>query len=238
MRSIWILFALAAATRDAGAVAACTGGAGWSPRETDALPPHAHIVYWRNDPHGRLPDKLVATIDGTAVATKISKLAAAPFELVVVEIDSDRTGTLEVGWQGSREMIDKARFTVNKDVAMPKRVRATTGRYHAKIAHTSVREVFEGLYIHLDAPAVLARVKIRRDAAAAWTTIDAPVAELAGFQLSAGQDGGGYAIRLGELGCKRNYEVSLLEKGVDIDVEVTLLDGTKLHVEALDHVSI
>jgi hypothetical protein len=224
------------AARDAGAVAACTGGDGWSPRPSDVLPPRARVVYWRNDPHGKAPEHLVATIDGKTVATKVSTLAAAPFELAIVDIDSDRTGTLELEWQGGRGTTDKATFTVKKGVAVPKKVRATTDRYHAKIGHSTVNEVFDGLAIHLDAPAVLARVQIRRDAGAAWSTIDTPVVDLDGYQLAAGSDGAGFAIRLGDLGCKRNYEVALLENGVDLNVEVTLLNGTKLRVEGLDHV--
>jgi hypothetical protein len=233
------LLVLCAVHRDAGAIAACTGGDGWAPLASVELPPHARIVFWRNDPHEPAPTKLVATIDGKAVKTKTTTVAAAPFEVIVVDIDSDRTGKLELAWQARGGALgDKTTYTVKKGVAMPKRVRATTDRYHAKIGHTSVREVFDGLAIHVDAPAVLAHVKLRRDAKATWTELDTPLADLQGMQLRAGSDGAGYAIRLGELGCKGNYSVPLLEQGVDIDVEVTLVDGSRVHVDDLGHIAL
>jgi hypothetical protein len=214
-----------AAPRLAHAISACGGSSGWSPGTAETLPPHARVVYWTDRPsRGPLGD-IVATIDGRKVPTKTTALTSGRFRITVVEIDSDRTGALAIGWSVAT---DTATFRIAAR-SLPREVHADTARYHRKIPHTSVREVFDGLSLRLDTPAVLAHVKIRRDDKAAWTELDVPV-------FDRDFDDGRPTIRIGELGCHANYTPDLLEAGVDLAVEVTLPDGSSVAVKGIDHV--
>jgi hypothetical protein len=208
---------------------ACAGEVGWSPQRGDELPPRAHLVYWANRRGDDDPKSLVATIDGKAVAVKQKTIDATPYRLTLIEIESDRTGKLSIGWKNATDGyvrdVSLATYTVKAKVAYAKEATATTRRYHRKIPHSTVREVFDGLAIAVDTPAILAHVKLRRDAQAAWNEIDSPLTEA-----------DGRTIRIGELGCTRNYSPPLLENGVDLEVDLTLPDGSRVHVKDLAHV--
>jgi hypothetical protein len=204
----------------AGAYSACHGESGWSSESTE-LPPHARIVYWTNR-RGTAPAAPIAKIDGKVVPTKVTTLDSPPNKLVVVEIDSNATGTLTVGFKDPD--LGSATYKIGKPT-YPKVAHATTSRYHSKLAHSTVREVFDGLAIKVDAPATRAHVKLRRDSKASWLELDAPVEK-------------GGVIRIGELGCASNYQPGLLENGVDLEVTLFLPDNTSIPVEKLAHVSI
>jgi len=220
---------MAVHVRPAHANSACAGETGWSPQRGDALPPHGHLVYWANRRGAEDPGTLVATIDGKAVAVKQETIDATPYKLTLIEIDSDRTGKLSIKWKDATDRygreVGPVTYTVKAKVAYAKEATAKTRRYHQKIPHSTVREVFDGLAITVDTPAVLAHVKLRRDAQAPWSEIDSPLTEA-----------DGRTIRIGELGCTRNYSPPLLENGVDLDVDLTLADGSHVHVKDLTHV--
>ncbi len=100
---------------------------------------------------------------------------------------------------------------------------ATTSRYHPVSDAALATDVFDGLAIALDAPAVLAHVKLRRDDKAPWFELDAPVVA--------------NTIRIGKLGCAgSNYSTDLLEHGVDLDVTLIYDDGRTSHLDKLTRV--
>jgi hypothetical protein len=207
---------------DAGAISACAGESGWSSDGAEVAP-HPKLVYWINGRGGAAaPEGLTAKIAGKPVKTKITTIDAAPNTLVVVEVESDAKGALTLAWKDS--WLSIGHYTI-KDTTYPKVAHATSSRYHAKIPHSTVREVFDGLALVVDAPAMRAHVKLRRDAKASWTELDVPVDAK-------------HQIRIGELGCARNYEPQLLEKGVDIDVALVMPDGSSIPVDKLTHVTI
>ncbi|MEO8553195.1 MAG: hypothetical protein ABI678_24650 [Kofleriaceae bacterium] len=207
----------------AGAFSACAGDSGWT-ADGATVPPHARIVFWRNQPGSNAPTTPIAKIDGKVVPTKVTTLDSAPNKLTIIEIDSNATGVLAIGWK-DQDYRGSATYTVAKP-AYPKVAHATTSRYHSKLSHTTVREVFDGLAIKVDVPAATrAHVKLRRDRKASWLALDAPVEK-------------GGTIRIGELGCASNYQPDLLEKGVDIEVTLVLPDNTSIPVENFTHASI
>ena len=217
-----VAVAVALQPRPAAAFSACNGEAGWAPRAGDTLPTHAHLVFWSDRPYP-MRAKLVAKIGGVPVKTRLTTMAAAPYTLTLVTIDSDRTGALELGWEGE----PPTRYVVatRPSYADP---HATTARYHHKLAHSTVQEVFDGLLVTLDVPAVRAHVKLRRDARSDWLELDLPVTGVDGDRT----------LRIGELGCKSNYTPALLEAGVDLDVTLFLPDDSQVRVKELTHASI
>jgi len=222
------VMAAAIAPRTADAISACNGDDGWSPGTT-TVPPRAHLAYWTDRPDKRPLGDVVATIDGKPVNAKVTSVGnAAPFRMLLVQIDSDRTGKLEVKW--STQGHATASFDV-KPTTFPKDVNGATSRYHKKLPHSTVREVFDGLSIRLDQPAIAAHLKIRRDAKAPWQAIDVPV-------LGKDFDDPRPTIHVGEVGCHTNYTVELLENGVDLEVDVTLPDGKTARVKGVSHVQL
>ena len=213
---------LIAHTQLAHAIMGCMGaGSEWATGSKD-LPPHAHVAFWSDRQGQPTAPKLIATIAGKVVPTKTSTLVAAPFQLVLVEIDSDATGHLDLKWdQKAMSTFTDGSFEIKAKPVYAKKATVKTARYHREIPHTSGPEVFDGLEITVDVPAVRAHVKLRRDAKAAWTELDIPVRN--------------NTIDIGKLGCVRNYEPGLLEKGVDIDLALTLPDGTTIAAENFTH---
>lgn len=215
-----LLAALAAAPHDARANAACYSNNGWAPGIDATLPTHAKVIYYDDNDRGSAP-KLVATLGGKAVNVKTTITHVAPYRFFTIEIDSDRTGKLELSVDGD----DAATFTVKSDVKLPKESKGTAARFHQAHSHSTVHEMFDGLAIHLDdkVDAITAHVKIRRDDKAKWSELDVPV----------GTDAGHPAVLIGELGCTKNYEVALLEGGVDLEITLTLTDGSTIPVKEL-----
>lgn len=223
MKLALALAAVLAMTHDAGAISACGGESGWAADGAE-LPAHPRLVYWMNSAHGnKVPDELVAKIDGKPVKTKITTLDSKPNTLAIIEIDSNATGKLTVEW-AKQDWLPKATFKIGKPT-YAKAAHATTSRYHSKLAHSTVREVFDGLAIKVDVAAIRAHVKLRRDNKTSWFELDAPVEK-------------GGTIRIGELGCSSSYQPDLLERGVDIEVTLFLPDNTSIPVENFTHVSI
>ena len=206
---------LAVAPRDAHAVAACYSNQGFAPGAGVKLPRHPRIAWYVDrPPPGRTP-QLTATIDGAAVPVKLSTVRSPPYTIRILEIDSDRTGHLELRGDAT------ASYQIVADAAMPKDVPVVVGRTQVELRHTTVREKFDALALRLPlaAPAIVAHVKVRRDAQARWSELDVPV-------VATDLGDPRPAIRLGELGCTRNYSVDLLAAGVDLEVTITLADGT------------
>jgi hypothetical protein len=209
----------------ADAISACTdNAASWvSPGAT--VPPHARLVYYTagyGDPNAT-DDKLVATIDKKPVKTKITHLASAPYKLTIVEIDSDKTGTLTIGYG----KIATEHYKIVRKVDMPQEIKGATSRYHRAYEHSTVHESYDGLAITLPAgtPAMSAHIKIRRDSKADWSELDVPIRADDATKAP--------AIWIGELGCVQNYTPALLESGVDLEVTVTLADGSTRNVSGI-----
>jgi len=210
---------------DARANSGCAGDAGWA-AEGAQLAPHPTVVYWTNSiarPRRRTaPPTVVVKIDGKPVNSKVTTLDSAPNSFTLVEIDSDATGALTVGWKDAER--PAGHYTI-KATTYPKVAHATSSRYHSKIPHSTMREVYDGLALKVDVPAMRAHVKLRRDAKASWTELDVPVDDK-------------HEAHIGELGCASNYQPQLLENGVDIDVALVLPDGNSIPVDKLTHVTI
>lgn len=206
-------------TQLAHAIMGCMGaGSGWASGGT-SVPPHAHLVFWsdRQDP---IKSKLVAKIANKVVPTKVTTMAATPYQFMLVEIDSDATGHLDLTWDPTKTRANGS-FEVVAKPTYAKKATVKTSRYHNEIRHTGGPEVFDGLEITVDVPAVRAHVKLRRDAKATWTELDVPVRD--------------NTIDIGLLGCVRNYEPDLLETGVDIDLALTLPDGSTVGANNFTH---
>lgn len=199
----------------------CMGaGSGWATGGKD-LPPHAHLVFWSDRRSPPSSPKLVAKIANKVVPTKVTMMAATPYQFVLVDIDSDATGHLDLTWEGTTGGFVNGSFEVKAKPVYAKRATVKTARYHNEISHTGGPEVFDGLEITVDVPAVRAHVKLRRDAKATWTELDVPVRN--------------NTIDIGLLGCVRNYEPGLLETGVDLDLALTLPDGSTIGAENFTH---
>jgi hypothetical protein len=213
------------------AAVACNNNAGMAPRAGSELPAHPRIVYY--DDRDSYTPTFTAKIDGVAVPIKVSTLVANPYDITVLEIDSSKTGKLVLyTGDGTREY-EFATYKIGKSAKLPKDITATAARFGKTVRHTSVREKFDGLAVVLpDAtPAITAHVKLRRDDKSDWLELDAPVA--AGDWIDKRT-----AVRLGQLGCTSNYSVPLLEAGVDIEVTLTLVDGSTRTVTLPKHVKI
>jgi hypothetical protein len=203
------------------AIASCGNNDGLVPRAGTELPPHARLLAFSDDSDGGGGPTYVARIDGKVVPLKSKRLASAPYQMELLEVDSDRTGTLTISGRWGTSESELAKYPVRAGAKMPKDVQGTTSRFTANIPHTTVKEKFDGLAISVgDAtPAILAHVRIRRDAQSPWQELDMPV-------HSKDRIARRTAVLLGELGCTQNSSVALLERGVDLEVTVTLVDGT------------
>ncbi|CAN5883006.1 hypothetical protein BH11MYX2_BH11MYX2_15960 [soil metagenome] len=221
------LLVIAARAPRADAFSACTDNAAWvSPGAT--LPPHGRVVYYSDSGHGEVDDtKLVATINKKPVKTKITHVASAPYELTLVEIDSDKTGTLSISF-GNRD--SSATYKIARKVDMPKEIKGKTTRFGRAYQHSTVHEAYDGLAIVLPAgtPAITAHVKVRRDSKADWAELDVPLRPDDATRAP--------SVWIGELGCVRNYTPALLEACVDIEVVLTLVDGSTRKVSLPAHV--
>jgi hypothetical protein len=192
----------------------CIGGQGAVPAPDTVIPPHAQLVFY-SDRALRLPDKITARIGGTAVKVKKRTVNAPPFNVLITEIDSARTGELVVTY----ESMAPIKYTV-KAVALPKEVVGTIGRGGTPAVSFSGSETFDGLVIRVTEGtlATIAHVKLRTDEKASWTTVDVPMFVAPGESRQ--------MIRVGQFECQSNVDLALLNRAFDIEVSVTLIDGT------------
>jgi hypothetical protein len=210
------LFTLLTSARDARAISACGGRSGWSIKSGTKLPKHPTLAYYAQSRRGRFdPKEIHASIAGKSVAVKVTSVAAPPYEVALVEIDSDKTGTLSVSYG---EDAPATTYTIDASTTLPKDVKGWTERFHAAFHHSTVHEEEHGLAVRIDrdTPAILFTARWRRDDKAPWQTITMP----------AENDDGRPTARLGELGCKSNFSVPLLESGIDLELDATLPDRT------------
>ncbi len=200
----------------------CVGGQGLVPAASSVVPPHARIVYYA-DQNLSTPQNISAQIDGTAVAVKKTELRARPFQVLVLEIDSPRTGALVVTFDQRQPL----RWTV-KAITMPKDVTGVAARYQGPAHPGEPGEGFDGLAIRLPegTPAVMSHVKVRTEPdAALWLETDVPIYTAASESRP--------MIRVGQFDCAPNIAPSLLQHGFDLEVTVTLSDGTTRRVSGL-----
>lgn len=220
------LFAAALAPRPAHAFSACNNNDGFAPRKGVVLPKHARLLAF-GDRKSRADWKYSATLAGKPVPLKVTKMSVAPYYMTQLEVDSDNIGTLVI-YQGDKQTTasEVARYEVKANAGLPKEVAGTPRRFTRNIQHSTVKELYDVLAIDFDdaTPAILATIKIRRDAAGAWSTFDVPV-NTGDFMDTR------TSVRIGALGCTSNYTVGLLEQGVDLELTVTLADGSKRPVK-------
>jgi hypothetical protein len=212
--------------RQAGANSASCRSDGWGVASGSTLPVHPRITFYADSDY-KLPKRarVVAKLDGKDVATKVTYQAAAPFDIATIEIDSDRTGTLELAWQ-TRSMTlqhPTATFTIAPKLAMPSEVHGTASRFHRAYHHSTVRESWDGLAVAVDANVIEFEVRWRRDASSAWTTLDVPGSTLEDSNV----------LHLGEISCTVNFDVPTLERGIDLELSAELADGRTLAVTGL-----
>ena len=207
-----------ASAQSAHAYSACNGGSGTVPKPGTTIPPHARIIVYTTQAWRKMDPAPTATIDGKPVKLVVAQTSSAPYRFAIIDVDSDRTGALELKWLDGKEAFTVAATKLSYDA------HATTSRFHRKIPHTSVMEIFDGLSIKLDVPAVSAHVRLRRDDKAAWSELDVPVL-----------DG---EIQIGKLGCVDNYSPDLLEAGVDLDIALTFVDGRTAPLKGIAHAAI
>lgn len=223
-----LIAGVCAQARPAHAISACTNNLGIAPRRGTELPPRAHVLAF----HDRTDDRTFgARINGRVVPVKVTAIRSAPYDMHLIEIDSDRTGTLKIFYTVDKQEYELASYKVRRGVALPKDIAGTTSRFTQDIRHSSVREKYDALAIHLGgvAHAIYARIKIRRDAQAQWQDLAVPVNPGDWMDKQP-------VVRIGKLGCSQNYGVGLLEGGVDLEVEVALVDGTTRKVALPAHV--
>lgn len=219
-------------SRPADAFAACNNNYGLAPRTGATLPPKAKLVAF-TDLQSWSTHQYTATLDGTPVNLKVTKKVVAPYYLTELEVGSNRAGTLKVYAGTDTKDKPMATYTVKAGAVMPKQIAATTQRFTQNIQHSTVKELFDALAIDFgDAPAILAHIKIRRDDKASWSEFDLPVHANTHIAKKAS------LALIGELGCKSNYTVSLLEAGVDLEVTAMLPDGTSVPVTLPKRVTI
>jgi hypothetical protein len=218
VRLIPILLVALAATEARAEFVMCLNGQGMVPAPGTVVPPHARILYY-GDQNLNMPQKITAKIGGKPVQVARAERRSSPFKMVVIEIDSDRTGDLVVDFDGRPPV----RWTV-KAMEMPKEITGTTARYRAPAHPGEPGESFDGLVIKLPegTPAVLGTVKVRRDADAAWQNIESPIYTPVSETRP--------QIRVGEFDCASNASLSELSHGFDMEVSVMMLDGSSRKV--------
>jgi hypothetical protein len=218
--------------RPAHALKACSGEHGWAPTTGTTLLPHARLVWFTDGYRKDAKPEVTATIEGKPVKTEVTRLAnARPYVGFVVQIDSDATGTLEVELAGMH-----ARYEVRKDAPRPGEVHGTLDTLSLRINYTAIPETYDGAMFDLDVAAVLAHVKLRADAKAAWQAFDVPVMPDPTYDKSPSTPEYPkqlHTVPIGELGCERNYRAAAIAAGVDLEISVTLADGRTLPVQDL-----
>jgi hypothetical protein len=231
MRSFITLLAglglVATHARDADAYSACARRAGWSLKPGTTLPKHPSLVFYSETRSAKLSiADFHAAIAGKSVPAKVTLVKAPPYDLAVVEIDSDKTGALTVSYGADAPGVP---YTIDASTTMPKEANGATSRFHQAFMHSTVHEEEDGLAIKVDVPAIRFTARWRRDDKAPWQTIELPSVD----------DGTGRpTARIGELGCTRNFSVPLLESGIDLEIVATLPDRTTRPVKLPAHVTL
>jgi hypothetical protein len=212
--------------RQAGANSGSCRNDGWGVAPGSTLPVHPEITFYvdRGDDlvkHAHL----VAKLDGKDVPMKVDYDTASPFDIVTIEIDSDRTGTLELAWQTRWLSLEHptATFTIAPKLAMPSEIHGTASRFHRAYQHSTVHESWDGLAIGVDATVIEFSVRWRPDASSAWITMHVPGSTLEDSNI----------LHLGEISCTKNFDVPTLERGIDVEISAELPDGRWLAVAGL-----
>jgi len=227
-RWLAVLALLLGSTQRAGAFASTCRDDGWGVAPGTTVPVHPRITFYADAAqHLAAHQKsLVAKLDGKVVPVKMSFAAAPPFTIATIEIESDRTGRLDVAWQTQAASLylqhPAATFTIASR-AQPTALRGTVSRYHRAYTHTSVHESWDGLAVNVDANVIAFSVRWRANAAAAWTTLLVPGSTLDDSNV----------LHLGEISCVQNFDVPTLERGIDLELTAQLPDGTWLPVGGL-----
>src|SRR5262249_264959 len=142
-----------------------------------------------------------------------------------IQVDSDRTGTLELNRVDVPEQNRssyKRTFEIERGWTAPATT-AVLGRYAAPSIRMTNR-TYRGLEIVVE-QAIAFVVRWRRDADDQWHTVVLPAVEA----------GKSSAAWLGETDCDGDVvPVSRLEQGIELDVTATYADGKKRHVNNLD----
>jgi len=231
LRIALALTCLVAIEHRAHAIAACGNGEGWALAPGATLPVHPRLVYFLDGRRGppRNP-KLDATIDGKAVPVKLTFAPAAPFQLAMIEIDSDLPGKLALTWgegtQANGYFQPDARtaaYTIAAKLKLPAEAKGKSSRFHRAYHHSTVHESDDGLEVAVDAPAIAFTARWRRTDKDAWSTLEMTATTVDGHQVA----------RLGALGCSANFDPAVLEKGIDLELEALLTDGKKVKVVGL-----
>ncbi len=226
MRSLVLGLVLAVALlggeRAAHAVSACGGQTAWALPAKSVVPVHPRVVLYMPDHEAtRLPQP-IAKINGKVVPATLTTVFAGPQVMAVIEVDSDKTGTLKITWSEA----DYPPPTVTYSIKKAKAVTAVTGtfsRFHRAYRHSTVHELEDGLEVAVNAKAVRFTVKWRRDASTAWQTLDVPALTRKNKQV----------LHLGEIGCNTNFAVSMLTTGIDLELTAILADGSAIAVTGL-----
>jgi hypothetical protein len=198
----------------------CIGGQGATPPDGSIVPPRAHLAFY-SDRNLRLPGKVTATLGGKPVKVTTSSKQSSPFNLLTVVIDSDQTGDLVVLYENHGALHYRVR-----PLELPKEVTGLATRY-ASDRSGARGEEFNGLAIRLpeDTPAVFAHVRLRPSESALWLDLD--------VALYTPPESRRPMIRAGQFACESNADLAALARGFDLDVTVTLADGTKRMVTGL-----
>lgn len=227
MRALLVaVVSLVVGARAAEANSACGGMEGWSLPSKSTVPVHPIIAFYTDARMFKttpVPTP-IAKINGKDVPAKVSlvTMAYGSQAMVLVEIDSPKTGTLKISWGDAHNAPDPVTYTIKKQKP-PKTVTGKWSRYHVAYRHSTVHELEDGLEVRVNAKAVRFRVKYRRDDQTPWQTQEVPAMTKDGKQV----------LHLGEVGCSANFFVGLLTLGVDLELTAILADGTELPVTGL-----
>jgi hypothetical protein len=240
-RGVFLGAALAAAAftlvihdRPAHAIASSCRYEGWALAAGTKLPPHPHVVYYTDarSPMSQHPLALSAKIGGKAVPVKITYASAGPFELAQIEIDSDRTGALDLAWQEPKDGWSSRppaalRLTIDKAVQIADKATGKTSRFHRAYHHSTVHESEDGLAVEVDVPAVAFKLHWRRDDKTDWQDLLLPATP-----------GNPPVARIGEIGCVANFSVPMLEHGIDLELTAQLANGSAVKVKLPAHLAL
>jgi hypothetical protein len=229
IRWLAVLGVVFGGARPAGAIASSCRSDGWGMASGATLPVHPRITFYADSSQrlAALQSRFVAKIDGKVVPAKLSFTPARPFTIVTIEIDSERTGQLEVAWHAKPDDAlylenPTATFTIAKQ-ALPSALHGTTSRYHRAYEHSTVHESWDGLAVKLDATVIAFTVRWRPDPSFLWNTLIVPGSTLEDSNV----------LHLGEISCVANFDVPTLERGIDLELTAQLPDGRWLPVGGL-----